>query len=174
MINNQRIIKIYLYTIITIIISIIITTEIHPTYLILLLIVFRVLVCLRITWSIINPILSIILFIIIIRGVLIIFLYFSSLISNEQNKNKFKFPIIIFVIVIILTTIHYNKINIINNEEILTILSINEHNLSNIKIIYEHPYVNISIKCIIYLIISIFTIIKICSFKNSALRKINN
>lgn len=172
--TNQRIIKIILYTIIIIIISIIITTEIHPTYLILILIIFRILVCLRITWSIINPILSIILFIIIISGVLIIFLYFSRLISNEQTKFKINLPINIFIIIIITLIINYNKTNIINNEEEQTILSINEYILSNIKIIYEHPYVNMSIKCIIYLILSIFSIIKVCSFKNSSLRKINN
>lgn len=152
----------------------IITTEIHPTYMILILIMFSLLVCLSITWSIINPILSLILFIIIIRGVLIIFLYFTSLISNEQTKIKLNLPIIIFTILATSLTLSYRKINIINNEENQSILSINEYSLANIKIIYEYPYVNISIKCIIYLIIAIFAIIKVCSFKNAALRKINN
>lgn len=174
MIINQRIIKVSFYIIIIIIITTIITTQIHPTYIILILITFRLLVCLRITWSIINPVLSIILFIIIIRGVLIIFLYFSRLISNEQTKYKLNLPIYIFIILIINLTTYYNNINITNNEERQTIISINENTLSNIKIIYEHPYVNISIKCIAYLIISIFAIIKVCSFKNSSLRKINN
>lgn len=171
---NHRIIKVYIYTIIITIISIIIIIEIHPTYIILLLIIFRLLVCLRISWSIINPILSMILFIIIVRGVLIIFLYFTSLISNEQTKIKLNLSNFIYIIIIVTLTIYFNKINIINNEERQNILSINEYALSNIKIIYEHPYVNISIKCIVYLIISIFAIIKVCSFKNSALRKISN
>lgn len=172
--TNQILIKIYIYILIIIIVAIILTTKIHPTYIILILIVFRILVCLTITWSIINPILSIILFIIIIRGVLIIFLYFSSLVSNEQTKNKLNLTTLTFIIIIILITINYNKIDIINNEEKQTFLSTNEYTLSNIKIIYEHPYVFISIKCIIYLIISMFAIIKVCSSKNSTLRKINN
>lgn len=171
---NQRIAKILLYIIILIIITTMVTTQIHPTYIILILITFRLLVCLRIVWSIANPVLSIILFIIIIRGVLIIFLYFSRLISNEQTKYKLNLPIYIFIILMTTLIAYHNKINITNNEEIQTIILINEHALSNIKMIYEHPYVNISIKCIAYLIISIFSIIKICSFKNSALRKINN
>lgn len=176
MIKRQRIIITILYIIILIIMATIINIKIHPTYIIFILIIFRLSVCLRISWSIINPILSIILFIIIIRGVLILFLYFSRLISNEQTKIKFNWLLLIFIsrVIIIVTTIINNDPRIIHNEEKQSINLINEYPLSNIKIIYEYPYANLSIKCIVYLLISIFTIIKICSFKNSALRKINN
>lgn len=176
MTKRQRIIIVILYTIILIIISTILTTEIHPTYMILLLIILRLSVCLGIGWSIINPMFSIILFIIIISGVLIIFLYFSRLISNEQTKVKFNWTLLTFIIIVIIILINNNNSiqQITLNEEGQSINLINEHPLSNIKIIYEYPYVNLSIKCIIYLLISIFAIIKVCSFKNSTLRKINN
>lgn len=174
MTKRQRIIIIIFYTTIIIIISTIITIEIHPTYIILLLITFRLTVCLGISWSIIRPILSIILFIIIIRGVLIIFLYFSRLISNEQTKLKVKWTLLIFILVMIIITINNNDLHITNNQEIQRINLINEYPLSNIKIIYEYSYANLSIKCMIYLIISIFAIIKVCSSKNSSLRKVTN
>lgn len=154
------------------------TRYLHPTPLILTLIIYTIIISLNLSvWSY-NFIYSIILFLIIISGILIIFLYFSSLISNEQNKfstNKYifiRFLINIFILIYLLLT--YFKFNYIKYffKEILTINIINTPPFINITIIYKYPYNNFTLLCMLYLLISLFTIIKICSIKSISLRKL--
>lgn len=152
--------------------------NLHPTPFILSLIFYAILICLNISiWSY-NFIYSIILFLIIIRGILIIFLYFSSLISNEQNKfyinNYIIIRFLINIIILIYLLIIYFKFNYIKylSKEILSINIINIPSFINIIIIYKYPYNNFTLLCILYLLISLFTIIKICSIKSASLRKL--
>lgn len=153
--------------------------NLHPTPLILSLIFYTILICLNISiWSY-NFIYSIMLFLIIIRGILIIFLYFSSLISNEQNKfsinNYIIIRFLINIIILIYLLIIYFKFNYIKyfSKEILSINIINLPPFINIIIIYKYPYNNFTLLCILYLLISLFTIIKICSIKSASLRKLS-
>jgi len=153
--------------------------NIHPIIIIIILLFYSFIICLNIsTWKS-NYIYSIILFLIIIRGILIIFLYFSRLISNEQNIFKFnKFLFISFYLnLIILFTLIYYTLNIYifkyNFTEIKIIPKLNKIFFQNILNLYEYPINNLTIRSIIYLLISLFTIIKICSLKSISLRKIN-
>nr|DAC76932.1 TPA_asm: NADH dehydrogenase subunit 6 [Tetraponera aethiops] len=173
--NNMMITNMIMYTLMIIIMLIMISLgEIHPTYLIILMIMFSIMVCISFSLTKENPLYSIILFMVMISGVLIIFLYFSSLISNEQSKLKYK-NLLLIPIPIILMIFTFNKqlIPINNNEEINHYLSINESTFSNIKMIYSYPFSNLTMKCMLYLLISLFSVIKITSIKNSSLRKIN-
>lgn len=150
----------------------------HPVILIILIIIYTILISLLIsTWSY-NFIYSIILFLIIIRGLLIIFLYFSRLISNEQNKISIK-PIIfinliinILIIIIILLKINFIIFIPYNSIENNSISNLNSNLYENILKIYFYPYTNLLIICLFYLLISLFSIIKISSIKSSPLRKI--
>lgn len=151
----------------------------HPIIIIIFLLLYSCLICLNISIWKSNYIYSIILFLIIISGLLIIFLYFSSLISNEQIKfkfNNFLFYSFILNFLILITFIlnsnyyllikyPYKEINLINN--------LNIKIFQNILNLYEYPLNNLTIITIFYLLLSLFIIIKICSIKSLSLRKIN-
>lgn len=154
--------------------------HIHPIIIIIILLSYSFLICLNISRWKSNYLYSIILFLIIIRGILIIFLYFSRLISNEQNIFKFnKFLFISFWLnlLILSTLIYSNNSNIYIFKyifiEIKSIQKLNKIFFQNILNLYEYPINNLTIRSILYLLISLFTIIKICSLKSISLRKIN-
>lgn len=155
-------------------------TNIHPIFLTISLLIYTRLICTIISiWSF-NFIYSIITFLIIIRGLLIIFIYFSSLIANEKNKIIINIYIVLSLFLnycFIISNIFFNKSKIImpfNFWESSTILNnFNNIEFKNILIIYNYPFINITIICIIFLLTSLFIIIKISSIKFGSLRKIN-
>jgi len=174
----------FFITIIIILILIFIANNIysHPIINIILIIIYRILITLNISIWKINFIYSIILFLIIIRGLLIIFLYFSRLISNEQitfilNNNKLFLLTIILNIIFLIFNIINKKIYYFNpiyqTRETNLLNKINEKIFNNILNLYTYPYNNLTIICIIFLLISLFTIIKISSIKSKSLRKIS-
>lgn len=168
--------KFFIIIIIFIILYILINNYIHPIYLLILTIIYRGIICFIISsWSY-NFIYSIILFLIIISGILIIFLYFSSLISNDQTKFSINIPLIFrfFINIIILFFIikYFNYPTYIFEETLLS-PQLNNNTFNNIIYIFSYPYRNITIICILYLLLTLFTIIKICSIKPSTLRKLN-
>jgi len=150
----------------------------HPIIIIIILLIFTGLICLKISIWHSNYIYSIILFLIIIRGLLIIFLYFSSLISNEQIIFKFnKFLIYSFILNIIILIYKFLTLNYFlpykfNYNEIDSIIKLNQISFQNILNLYEYPLNNLTIITIFYLLLSLFIIIKICSVKSISLRKI--
>lgn len=162
--------------IILIIIIILISTQyIHPITLISLILIYSGLACTIITlWSF-NYIYSIIIFLIIIRGILILFLYFASLISNEQNKISFN---LILILRLTLTIIIIYKYNLLFQSPHRS-----QDHSSKIKLetclfqylfkLYDYPNNYITFICIFFLLLSLFLIIKIRSLKSSSLRKIN-
>lgn len=167
--------------IILILILLINIINLHPISTISILLAYRLLICFNLSLWKSNFIYSIILFLIIIRGLLIIFLYFSRLISNEQNnfKLKNKFIFLRIILNIILLPILITKINLFNfnkkyiYNETTSLLKSNKINFQNILNLYEYPFNNITIISILYLLISLFTVIKICSIKSTSIRKIN-
>lgn len=170
-------INFFIIIIIFSILYILITNYTHPIYLLILIIIYRRIICLTISvWSY-NFIYSIILFLIIIRGILIIFLYFSRLISNDQTKFSMNIPLILRFIflnsIIFLLIIKYFNYPIYNFNEILISFQINNNTFNNIIHIFSYPFRNITIICILYLLLTLFTIVKICSIKSSTLRKLN-
>lgn len=168
--------KFFIIIIIFIIIYILITNYIHPIFLLILIIIYRGIICFIISsWSY-NFIYSIILFLIMIRGILIIFLYFSRLISNDQTKFIINIPLILrffFNIIIFFYIIKYFNYPIYNFNEILVTSLLNNCTFKNITHLFSYPYRNITIISILYLLLTLFTIIKICSIKTSTLRKLN-
>jgi len=172
-------------TLIITFIFIIILNSLHPIHLVILLMIYTLLICFYISLWRLNYIYSILLFLIIIRGLLIIFLYFSRLISNEQNKiswNKISFIFInlilnfIIFFIIYINNSQFKKYPILNNVSSSTTPLKNLHSeppFINITKIFIYPNNYITLISIFYLLIALFTIIKICSLKSSSLRKIN-
>lgn len=153
----------------------------HPIISIILIIIYRILLRFYISFWKINFIYSIIIFIIIIRGLLIIFLYFSRLISNDQISwypNKLlilTFLINFFILSLNLTHLKNFSFNYLYiSKDNLSLNYLNEKIFTNILNLYIYPFNNITIICIIFLLIRLFTIIKISSIKSKPLRKISN
>ena len=180
-------IKINLLNIISIIIIIIIliiipkNNQSHPILIISIIIIYRILITINISIWKINFLYSIILFLIIIRGLIIIFLYFSRLISNEKINWILSYNItfiiiinIIFFIIYIINKKSYNYNIIFNTTDNLSLIEINNKKFQNILNLYNYPFNNLTIICIIFLLIRLFSIIKISSTKSKPLRKISN
>jgi len=167
-------------TIILIILIIIfnfILRNLHPIFIVTLLVLYRIITCFILSKWAQNFIYSIMLFLIIIRGLLIIFLYFSRLISNEQNNFTIKPLIIInFLLNLIYISFYYlskfNKYPIYTFIENIQINYLNTNLFQNIIYIYSYPFNNLTLICIFYLLITLLIIIKICSIKTLALRKL--
>lgn len=177
-----NLVSLFIYFIIfSILLLISINIHSHPIIPIILIILYRIIISFYISLWKINFIYSIIIFIIIIRGLLIIFLYFSRLISNEQitlNPNKLLILIFLLSFLTFFINFHYSKnylFNLLNlSKENTPLIQINEKIFSNILSLYIYPFNNITIICILFLLIRLFTIIKISSIKSKPLRKISN
>lgn len=167
---------IFLITLILLTIYNFITNYIHPTLIIILILIYRVSISILISLWRHTFIYSIIFFLIIVRGLLIIFLYFSSLISNEKNNLSPKiFLNSIFIIlftIFITTPLKHFKSTLNINIENTSLTKINYLIFHNILKIYIYPHNNFTFLSMIYLLIALFSIIKICSIKFSSLRKI--
>lgn len=177
-----NLISLFIYfTILSILFLISINIYSHPIISIILIILYRIVISFYISLWKINFIYSIIIFIIIIRGLLIIFLYFSRLISNEQltlNPNKLLILTFLTRFSTFFFNFYYSK-NYLSNllrisKDNAPIIHINEKIFSNILNLYIYPFNNITVICILFLLISLFTIIKISSIKSKPLRKISN
>jgi len=152
---------------------------------IILLIIYSLLIFIILSFWSENYIYSIILFLTLIRGLLVIFLYFTRLISNIKNNFYIK-PILIitllsnilllFIINLSNLTFSLRKFNLIfTNSNILYtnfIIHTNKKIFENIFNLYFYPYNNFTFLCILFLLLTIFIVIKICSTKSSSLRKI--
>lgn len=166
------------FLIIISLIYLLITIDFHPVIILIFLLAHRILIGLLISMWRYTFIFTIIMFLIIIRGLLIIFLYFARLISNEQNKRKWPSvqlypPTLIIIILIFTPMVIKNKFQPYLNSENSPLININNKKFNNVLIIYLYPFNNITFICILYLLIALFTIIKICSIKRSSLRKLN-
>nr|YP_010341311.1 NADH dehydrogenase subunit 6 [Stenamma megamanni]UNZ99571.1 NADH dehydrogenase subunit 6 [Stenamma megamanni] len=154
----------------------------HPMFMILLLILYTSIICTIMSMWTFNYIYSIIVFLMMISGMLIIFLYFSSLISNEQNKPRLTFPMLLNYLLntIIFTFLLFsspslNFFNLTNpnmHMESLTLPLTNTPTFTNTFMIYSHPFTNITILSILFLLLTLFIIIKLCNLKTMPLRKI--
>ncbi|YP_009705874.1 NADH dehydrogenase subunit 6 (mitochondrion) [Linepithema humile] len=154
----------------------------HPIMNMILIIIYSILMTLNMSIWKMNFMYSIMLFLIMISGLLIIFLYFSSLISNEQmtfilNNNKLFLLTIMLNIMFLIFNIINKKIYYFNpmyqTSETNLLNKINEKMFNNILNLYTYPYNNLTIMCMMFLLISLFTIIKISSMKSKSLRKMS-
>lgn len=165
----------FLYLSILIIIIILnFTYYLHPITTISLILLYSSFACIIITLKSFNYIYSIIIFLIIIRGILILFIYFARLISNEQHKIHLN---LIITLKTIITLILIYKINYFYqsphwSQDHLTIIKLKACPFLSLFKLYDYPYNYLTLICIFFLLISIFLIIKIRSIKSSSLRKI--
>nr|AWN56368.1 NADH dehydrogenase subunit 6 [Pheidole tristis] len=134
--------------------------HIHPIFTLILILIYSSIICLLMSsWSH-NYMYSIMLFLILVSGMLIMFLYFSSLISNEQTKIYINFPLTISLIInmtIIYKFMKYFNYPLYNFNEKFTLFNLNYNLFNNILHMYSYPYTNITLICILYLLITLLT-----------------
>lgn len=129
-------------------------------------IIYRILISI---WKIFY-LYALIFYISIIRGLLIIILYFIRIISNELTTIKYSIDIIIIIIPLI---IYLFSINYISFWPIdcSNIFSLNSSFWSSFQFLYSNKFHYIIIFIIIYLLIFLLLIIKICLTNKKALRQ---
>nr|ALO64711.1 NADH dehydrogenase subunit 6 [Sphecodes ephippius] len=109
-------------------------------------------------------------FLTMVSGNMIMFLYFTSLINNYYNKMikpLIKILMISMMMIFFMTLTYYYMFN-----TPFKLYSIN-YNYSIYKI-YEYPMYMLTLLMILYLLITLFFSMKICLFKHKPLRKIMN
>ena len=169
------ILKIYSIVLISIIIIIIISSTlinfIHPLILILILVIYTIINLLLIFLLTRLSIYIYIIFISIVGGIIIIFLYFTRIINNYPSKIKINESFIVIFIFIIIGIL---VINSFSSDHIEFYLN-NKFNFNNILIykIYLYPLRIITVLTIFNLLYCLILTIKICSSKYLPLRKIN-
>nr|YP_010895246.1 NADH dehydrogenase subunit 6 [Psilota anthracina]WJW73811.1 NADH dehydrogenase subunit 6 [Psilota anthracina] len=124
---------------------------------------------------------SYILFLIFIGGMLVLFIYVTSLASNEMFALSMKMTTMMIFILILLTliTIFMDKLilsfNSMNNE-MISIININSYiqeNSLNLNKLYNYPNNMITILLINYLLITLIATVKITKLFHGPIRLMN-
>jgi len=123
---------------------------------------------------------SYILFLVFLGGILVLFIYVTSLASNEIFNLSIKLIILSLIILILTIIINFfiDKniiISFLNNNEIIQNIIINfikENNL-NLNKLYNYPSNIITLLLINYLLITLIAIVKITNIFYGPLRPIN-
>nr|YP_009045231.1 NADH dehydrogenase subunit 6 [Euthalia irrubescens]AHA03569.1 NADH dehydrogenase subunit 6 [Euthalia irrubescens] len=154
----------------------------HPLSMGLLILIQTLLTCL-LTGMLINTYwFSYILFLIFLGGLLVLFIYVSSIASNELFKfsfiNKFFYLIYIFLI-LMMSLILKNNLNWMNfsfNDEMNNFFNLmffnNEYNFNLAKLYNEQTYFLMMVM-IIYLFITLIAVVKITNIFFGPLRSFN-
>lgn len=147
----------------------------HPITLIIILIIIRFLICLKINF-LKKSIISFILFLIIIGGLIVIYIYITRLANNELFSFNYKFIKINFYKILptifILLIIFFSAQYIFNYPiESFNIFESN-YNYKFINILYKEQYNKLTFFIIIYLYYSIICIINICYKFKAPLRQL--
>ena len=160
----------------TFIISILFTTILHPLAIGLRLLVQTILICCSTGLINVSFWFSYILFLIFLGGILVLFIYITSLASNEIFSPSIsiitfiliRMPIILLLIIItdntILTQLNYFKIPIVFKE--LPYIS----DLSLVSIIYNSTNLNLTIFIVFYLFLTLIVVVKITNIFFGPLR----
>lgn len=124
---------------------------------------------------------SYILFLVFLGGILVLFIYVTSLASNEIFSFSIKLTLILFIIITILIILYFfinkNLIILYNNNEILRILNIKSYIIENsisINKLYNYPNNLLTILLINYLLVTLIAVVKITKLEKGPLRPLFN
>nr|YP_009230509.1 NADH dehydrogenase subunit 6 [Oedaleus infernalis]YP_009989191.1 NADH dehydrogenase subunit 6 [Oedaleus manjius]ALK03239.1 NADH dehydrogenase subunit 6 [Oedaleus infernalis]QNM40768.1 NADH dehydrogenase subunit 6 [Oedaleus manjius] len=124
--------------------------------------------------------LSYILMLMFMGGMMVLFIYITSIASNEMFKIKFNKIIFIMCMMIILSITIYNidKMmfsDMIKNTEMMNLnysINFKEMSTSMMKL-YNNPTMMITITMMIYLFITLLAVVKITNINQGPMRKMN-
>nr|YP_008080885.1 NADH dehydrogenase subunit 6 [Adoxophyes orana]AFV63157.1 NADH dehydrogenase subunit 6 [Adoxophyes orana] len=153
----------------------------HPLSMGLMILIQTILTCL-ITGMLINTYwFSYILFLTFLGGLLVLFIYVSSIASNEIFKNNFFFlktMMLSIIFIFIISMIFYNNLNLLNsffNNEMENFfnenLFFNNENKINLSKLYNNQTYLMMMMMIIYLFITLVAVVKITNIFYGPLRQ---
>nr|YP_009045707.1 NADH dehydrogenase subunit 6 [Ideopsis similis]AIC83190.1 NADH dehydrogenase subunit 6 [Ideopsis similis] len=170
-------IKMYI-SLIMMFISIIMLFINHPLSMGLMILIQTLLLCI-ISGMIINTYwFSYILFLIFLGGLLVLFIYVSSIASNEMFKMMNYMIIMIFISSLFIISIIYNPnlkwLNFFFNDEMLNFFSnfmfFNNENKINLSKLYNNNTLYLMLMMIVYLYITLIAVVKITNIFFGPLR----
>nr|BCD58808.1 NADH dehydrogenase subunit 6 [Lethe sicelis] len=154
----------------------------HPICMGLLILLQTLFICLLLGMLINSYWFSYILFLVFLGGLLVLFIYVSSIASNELMNFTFlnKFVIFIPLLILFLTILLKNNLNWLNlsfNEDMnnfvnMFLFTYNENNINLFKLYNEQTYL-LMIIMIIYLFITLIAVVKITNIFFGPLRSFN-
>nr|UFZ12823.1 NADH dehydrogenase subunit 6 [Acanthacorydalis sinensis] len=150
----------------------------HPLAMGMILLLQTINICLTSGMLIKTFWFSYILFLIMLGGMLVLFIYMTSLASNELfsiSMKNFLFNISLMFMVILITLIEYfQPSSIIMNIDMNIIENIysNENSMNLIKL-YNFPTMNLSLLLINYLFLTLIIVVKITNIFFGPLRQMN-
>nr|ANJ70568.1 NADH dehydrogenase subunit 6 [Nalassus laevioctostriatus] len=157
---------------INILMTIIFMTMNHPLSMGLILLIQTILISLITGNFNQNLWFSYILFLIMIGGMLILFMYMTSIASNEKFKTNLKLSFLLIPAPLIAWIIHpIVKMNIMNNETIKFNNQIELNDSLNKYI--NFPLTFTLIFLMIYLLLALIATVKITNFKQGSIRQMN-
>nr|YP_010471349.1 NADH dehydrogenase subunit 6 [Illeis koebelei]UVF63307.1 NADH dehydrogenase subunit 6 [Illeis koebelei] len=148
----------------------------HPLSLGLIILIHTILTCLVMGWMSINYWFSYILILIMIGGLLVLFIYMTSIASNE----KFKFNKILMIIMMSMMILMFflnskmsmfSEIFYLNNELMNNMLE-NKNFKFNMTKFLNFPNSNLFIIIIFYLLIAMIAVVKITKLNYGPLRQL--
>nr|AXA45536.1 NADH dehydrogenase subunit 6 [Paederus fuscipes] len=143
----------------------------HPLSMGFILLIQTLLTCLMSSTFLLNYWFSYILFLIMIGGMLVLFIYMTSVASNEKFKFSMKiFYLFMIMMIFLLMIMNYDSM-LINPTNLLIIKQTNL-NISLSKFI-NFPFNLILYMMIIYLFITLIAVVKITNIKYGPLRQKN-
>nr|YP_010954820.1 NADH dehydrogenase subunit 6 [Hemisodorcus macleayii]WMW30205.1 NADH dehydrogenase subunit 6 [Hemisodorcus macleayii] len=146
----------------------------HPLSLGFLLLIQSTLIALISGWMSLTFWYSYILLLIMIGGMIVLFMYMTSVASNEKFKFSPTLSIILITFTIMMIPISFTIDQWFTNSKILTSENLSiMHPLLSLNKFLNFPAIMISIMLIIYLLITLIVVIKISKFKQGPLRNYN-
>nr|YP_010422517.1 NADH dehydrogenase subunit 6 [Penthe kochi]USG58932.1 NADH dehydrogenase subunit 6 [Penthe kochi] len=157
--------------------SMIFLMMIHPLSLGLILLIQSLMISMITGNFCLNFWFSYILFLVMIGGMLILFMYMTSIASNEMFNLNIKNLIFMLILTIILMTMFYKNLNFNLNLNIINSDSLNlsssEKNYMIIMKFIFNPSLMILLFMIIYLFITLIAVVKITQYNQGPLRFMN-
>lgn len=180
-----NILTLQIYFLITISILIIIihsfnshNNKIHPLILISILLCLLIISSFHIRLYFNDHFFSFLIFLIIVGGIIIIFLYFIRFINNIKTSIKSLFLKNYFIKILLILTFSWIIFNLNSNwlnnfNEIIPLNKIITNSLNNLNYLYIYPKNYITLFLILFILFTLTIIVKICLKKKISLRKIN-
>nr|YP_009338606.1 NADH dehydrogenase subunit 6 [Chloronia mirifica]ANT70543.1 NADH dehydrogenase subunit 6 [Chloronia mirifica] len=149
----------------------------HPLAMGLILLIQTISICLSSGLLLKTFLFSYILFLIMLGGMLVLFIYMTSLASNEMFSisinNLLINLIMIMSLLLIMFTDSFNSFSLLLNLDMTKLnLFMNENSIDLLKL-YNFPTMNLTILLINYLFLTLIVIVKITNMNNGPLRQMN-
>nr|UGN61664.1 NADH dehydrogenase subunit 6 [Cryptocercus zagunaoensis]UGN61703.1 NADH dehydrogenase subunit 6 [Cryptocercus zagunaoensis] len=147
----------------------------HPLAMGMMLLMLTILVCLMMGMMSQSFWFAYIMLLIFVGGMLVLFIYVTSLASNEMMKLSTKMMITSTTMMVMLLMLMKKNWMKINNSEMMTNqkLKLNNENKTQLNKLYNKPNGKMTIMLASYLFLTLITVVKITDIKSGPLQKMD-